>query len=63
TVAEESEWRNGVPDGRFVAYWPTGKRRADGRHCGGAQCGRWSTYDESGKVIGTVEYGEQAAKP
>jgi antitoxin component YwqK of YwqJK toxin-antitoxin module len=62
-VEEESEWRDGVPHGRFVAFFANGKRRTEGRHCGGAQCGRWSTYDETGRVVGSVDFGEQRLAP
>jgi antitoxin component YwqK of YwqJK toxin-antitoxin module len=62
-VEEESEWRGGARHGRFVAYWPNGKPRTEGRHCGGAQCGTWRTFDEAGKVLGSVDYGEQSLAP
>jgi antitoxin component YwqK of YwqJK toxin-antitoxin module len=62
-VEEASSWRAGVPDGPFAAYWPTGKTRTEGRHCGGAQCGKWNTYDEGGRLLGSVDYGEQKGSP
>ncbi len=62
-VEEESGWRAGVPEGRFVAYFANGKPRSEGRHCGGAQCGRWNAYDEGGRLLGTVDYGEQTQTP
>jgi len=62
-VEEESEWTAGVPDGRFVAFWSTGARRTEGRHCGGAQCGTWKTFDQAGKLLGSVDYGEQKLAP
>jgi len=52
-----------VPHGRFVAWWPTGAIRSTGRHCGGAQCGRWQTFDAQGKPLGEVDYGEQRLTP
>ena len=63
TVEEESSWTRGVPDGRFADYWPGGKPRNTGRKCLGVQCGTWRTYDDSGQLIGSVEYGEQRASP
>jgi MORN repeat variant len=63
SVEEECEWQRGVASGRFTSYWPTGKPRTQGRHCGGAQCGRWTTFDEAGRPLGSVDYGEQTARP
>jgi hypothetical protein len=62
-VEEESDWRDGVPHGRFIAFWPSGEHRTEGRHCGGAQCGTWRTFDEAGKLLGSVDYGEQSVRP
>lgn len=62
-VEEESEWRDGVPHGQFAAFWPGGRRRTEGRHCGGAQCGTWKTFDQAGKLLGSVDYGEQSLAP
>ncbi len=63
TVEEESSWTKGVPDGPFADYWPSGKPRSVGRRCLGSQCGRWRSYDEAGRLIGSVEYGDQRAAP
>ena len=63
TLLEESSWTRGVPDGPFADYWPSGKPRNVGRRCLGAQCGRWQSYDDSGRLIGSVEYGEQRPAP
>jgi antitoxin component YwqK of YwqJK toxin-antitoxin module len=62
-VEDQGEWKDGVPHGRFVSFWPTGKPRTEGRHCGGAQCGTWRTWDEAGRELGTVDYGEQTLVP
>ncbi len=62
-VEEESEWRDGVRHGPFTAWWPGGKRRTQGRHCGGAQCGTWRSFEEGGREIGSVEYGEHRLAP
>jgi len=62
-VEEESEWREGVRHGAFAASWPNGKKRTVGRHCGGAQCGTWKTFDESGRELGSVDYGEHRLTP
>ena len=63
TLQEEASFVRGVPDGRFADYWPNGKPRNTGRRCLGAQCGPWSSYDEAGRLVGTVEYGEQRPEP
>ena len=63
TLQEESGWRDGSPHGSVATYWPNGKLRTKGRHCRGAQCGVWRSFDEAGKVLGTVEYGEQRDEP
>ncbi len=62
-VEDEAEWRDGVPHGRFAAFWPNGNPKTRGRHCGGVQCGTWRTWDESGREIGSVDYGEQRLAP
>ncbi len=63
TVAEESSWTRGVLHGPFVDYWPNGKRRNVGRRCLGAQCGKWQSYDDSGRLIGSIELGELRSEP
>ena len=60
---EESTWRAGVLDGPFTAWFPSGTKRTEGRHCGGAQCGIWKTWDESGRLVGSVEYADQGPTP
>lgn len=60
---EESEWRDGVPHGRFVSFFASGGKRTEGRYCGGAQCGTWRTWDEAGRLVGTMEHGEQTLVP
>jgi antitoxin component YwqK of YwqJK toxin-antitoxin module len=63
TLQEETTFVRGGPDGPFVQYWPNGKVKSSGRHCVGVQCGRWRSYDDSGREIGTIEFGEQKALP
>ena len=63
TVEEESTWKDGVMNGPFLQRWPGGALRTTGRYCLGVQCGVWRSFDERGKEIGSIEYGEQRAEP
>ena len=60
---EEAEFRDGVPHGRFTAFWPTGAKKTEGRRCGGAQCGPWRSWDDRGSLVGSGEYGEPSLTP
>jgi antitoxin component YwqK of YwqJK toxin-antitoxin module len=62
-LEEETAWRDGSAHGTFAAFWPSGARRTEGRYCGGAQCGRWRSFDAGGKQVGEVDYGEQRLVP
>jgi hypothetical protein len=53
----------GERHGRFAAYWPSGKRKVEGRFCHGLQCGNWTTWDEGGREMGRVAYGEIRGEP
>ena len=60
---EEAEFKDGVPHGRFTAFWPTGAKKTEGRRCGGAQCGPWRSWDNRGSLVGSGEYGEPSLTP
>jgi antitoxin component YwqK of YwqJK toxin-antitoxin module len=62
-LEERGGWAANLPHGPFTAWHRGGQKRAEGRHFMGAQVGRWITYDEAGKEIGRVDFGERRSEP
>jgi antitoxin component YwqK of YwqJK toxin-antitoxin module len=62
-VSEEVAFDMGRRHGRFVQWWPGGKKRTEGSFCFGLQCGRWTTWAEDGTELGTIVYEQIRATP
>jgi len=62
-LEEQGGWAANVPHGPFTAWHRSGQKRAEGRHFMGVQVGRWLTYDEHGKEVGRIDFGERRAAP
>jgi antitoxin component YwqK of YwqJK toxin-antitoxin module len=62
-LEERGGWAANAPHGPFTAWHRGGQKRAEGRHFMGAQVGRWITYDEAGKEIGRIDFGERRSEP
>ncbi len=62
-ASERCGYAGGEREGPFVAWWPDGKRRTEGRFCQGLQCGSWTSWDEAGHELGKVRYEEIRATP
>ena len=62
-VEEACSYDRGEKHGPFATFWPHGGRKAEGRHCRGLQCGRWTSWDEAGRELGSVVYEEIRSDP
>lgn len=62
-VEERCTYDRGEKHGPFATFWPGGGRKVEGRHCRGLQCGRWTTWDEAGRELGSVVYEEIRSGP
>lgn len=50
-----------VPHGRWIAWYPSGYKAAEGEMRDGVQVGDWTFWDENGRVIHVVRFGNGGA--
>ena len=46
----------GQPSGPYIEHFPNGKQKVTGQYVAGRKSGKWTTFDESGKVLETAVY-------
>ena len=55
-VWSEGYFRNGKSDGKRLTYFPNGKLRYEAHYKEGQWVGIWKFYDETGRLIKSVDY-------
>ena len=49
-LAQTQKYRDGVVDGPFVDYYPSGARKVEGAYLLGERVGKWVRYNEDGTI-------------
>lgn len=47
----EFQTRNGLMDGKYISYYPTGKKKAKGSFKNNLRVGRWQVWDSTGAAV------------
>ena len=49
-LVQTQKYRDGVVDGRFVNYYPSGAKKVEGAYSSGDRVGKWVRYNEDGTI-------------
>jgi len=62
-MCSDDYFTNGLIDGSSTTYYDNGQKRYEGTFVKGKPAGKWSFWDDKGKLIRTVDYGAGTKKP
>lgn len=57
-IKEFSNWQNGYKTGHYTSFFPNGKKQTEGEYLADKKLGKWSEYNETGKLVETLYYAD-----